>query len=70
MTRVVIDPSVFVSALIDLAIVGYIGWSNRDRLHSQLGDLPPAQFEALGDALRSPFGLAPRGPDPTPVTVK
>ena len=30
----------------DLAIAKYIGWYNRDRLHSSLGDVPPAEFEA------------------------
>jgi putative transposase len=49
---------------LELAIVAYIGWFNHDRLHSQLDDLPPVEFEALGDALRSPSGLAPRDPDP------
>jgi len=39
---------------LELAIVEYIGWFNHDRLHSQLGDLPPIEFEALGDALRDP----------------
>jgi putative transposase len=31
----------------DLAIAKYIGWYNRDRLHSSLGDVPPAEFEAI-----------------------
>ena len=39
---------------LELAIVEYIGWFYHDRLHSQLGDLPPIEFEALGDALRDP----------------
>ena len=29
----------------EFAIVEYLGWFNHDRLHSRLGDLPPAQFE-------------------------
>ena len=29
----------------ELAVVEYLGWFNHDRLHSSLGDLPPAQFE-------------------------
>jgi transposase InsO family protein len=32
---------------LELAIVAYIAWFNRDRLHESLGDLPPAEFEAL-----------------------
>ena len=56
-------------AQLELAIVRWVGWFNTDRLHEKLGDLPPAEFEALGVALRSPSGLAARDPDPTPVTV-
>ena len=29
----------------ELAVAQYLGWFNHDRLHSRLGDLPPAQFE-------------------------
>jgi transposase InsO family protein len=29
------------------AITGYIGWYNQTRLHEALGDLPPAEYEAL-----------------------
>ncbi len=57
-------------AQLELAIVRWVGWFNNERLHEKLRDLPPAEFEALGDALRSPSGLAARDPDPTPVTVK
>jgi putative transposase len=32
---------------LELAIVEYVGWFNTDRLHGALGDLPPAEFEAL-----------------------
>jgi putative transposase len=32
---------------LELAIVGYIGWYNHDRLHEALGDLPPAEYETL-----------------------
>ena len=49
---------------LELAIVEWVAWFNTTRLHESLGDLPPAEFEALGVALRSPSGLAPR--DPTP----
>ena len=32
---------------LELAIVEYVGWFNHERLHESLGDLPPAEFEAL-----------------------
>jgi putative transposase len=32
---------------LELAIVEYLGWFNSARLHQALGDLPPAEFEAL-----------------------
>lgn len=32
---------------LEFAIVEYLGWFNHDRLHSSLGDPPPAEFEAL-----------------------
>lgn len=32
---------------LELAIVEYISWFNADRLHESLGDIPPAEFEAL-----------------------
>jgi putative transposase len=31
----------------DLAVVEYLGWFNHTRLHEPLGDIPPAEFEAL-----------------------
>lgn len=35
---------------LELAVVEYIGWFNHERLHESLGDLPPAEFEALHGA--------------------
>ena len=32
-------------AQVELATVEYVGWFNNDRLHSALGDIPPAEFE-------------------------
>lgn len=32
---------------LELAIVEYVSWFNNDRLHGALGDIPPAEFEAL-----------------------
>ena len=38
-------------AQLELAIVGYVGWFNTARLHESLGDIPPAEFEAVYAAL-------------------
>lgn len=42
---------------LELAIVEYLGWFNSARLHQALGDVPPAEFEALspprGEAISS-----------------
>jgi transposase InsO family protein len=32
---------------LELAVVEYVGWFNNVRLHENLGDRPPAEFEAL-----------------------
>jgi transposase InsO family protein len=32
---------------LELAIVEWVAWFNDDRLHESLGDIPPAEFEAL-----------------------
>jgi putative transposase len=32
---------------LELAVVGYIGWFNHDRLHEALGDIPPVEYEQL-----------------------
>jgi putative transposase len=32
---------------LELAIVEYVAWFNTGRLHESLGDIPPAEFEAL-----------------------
>jgi putative transposase len=32
---------------LELAIVEWVGWYNHRRLHSSLGDIPPAEFDAL-----------------------
>jgi putative transposase len=34
-------------AQLELATVEYISWFNHDRLHSALGDIPPAEYEHL-----------------------
>lgn len=50
----------------DLQIAKYIGWYNHSRLHSSLGDIPPAEFEA-GDHLSRSNAAALR-PRPQLVT--
>lgn len=30
---------------LELAIVAWVGWYNHDRLHGELGDIPPAEYE-------------------------
>ncbi len=32
---------------LELAIVSYVAWFNNQRLHSGLGDIPPAEHEHL-----------------------
>jgi transposase InsO family protein len=62
---------------VELATVGWVGWYNNTRLHGELGDVPPAEYEqaalaqatdgaierrAGGRSLRSPYGLAALNP--------
>ncbi|HUO69304.1 MAG TPA: IS3 family transposase [Solirubrobacteraceae bacterium] len=35
---------------LELAIVEYVAWFNHERLHVSLGDIPPAEMEALSEA--------------------
>ena len=52
----------------EISVVEYLGWFNHIRLHGELDDIPPAEFEALwqlGDANASglrPPPLPPEGP--------
>ncbi len=32
---------------VELATLTYVDWFNQRRLHSELGDIPPAEFEML-----------------------
>ena len=38
---------------LELAIVEYLGWFNTARIHQALGDLPPAEFEALAPRIET-----------------
>jgi hypothetical protein len=68
--RELVKGRVFTSRLqAEIAVVEYLGWFNHTRLHSELGDVPPAEFEALarlGDAIAS--GLRPPPPLPAEPT--
>ena len=41
---------------LELAIVEYVGWFNHARLHSSLGDIPPAEFELAHQLAITPAG--------------
>ena len=43
---------------LELAIVEYVAWFNTTRLHESLGDLPPAEFDALHAAHDQPSTLS------------
>lgn len=47
---------------LELAIVGWVGWFNDARLHASLGDLPPAEFEALHTPAQTGQTLSPTTP--------
>ena len=52
---------------LELGLVEYISWFNADRLHESLGDIPPAEFEALNAAKVAEIGHDPD--DRTPAAV-
>jgi putative transposase len=45
---------------LELAIVEYVSWFNTSRLHESLGDLPPAEYEALHAPTCEPSTLTHR----------
>jgi transposase InsO family protein len=48
---------------LELALVEYVGWFNHDRLHQSLGDISPAEFEALNDPEQpNEDDRSPKGP--------
>jgi transposase InsO family protein len=46
-TELITDRAWRTRTQLELAVVEYLGWFNHDRLHESLGDVPPAEFEAL-----------------------
>jgi len=85
-TELIADRVWRTSSQVELAIVSWVGWYNTARLHGELGDIPPIEFEqaalaaagaidagAGGVSLRSPYGLAaiePAAPTDTLLTVE
>ena len=43
---------------VELATIGWVHWWNTTRLHSPIGDVPPAEFEDAHYAQRHPAVLA------------
>lgn len=55
---------------LELAIVEWVGWYNHRRLHGELGDVPPAEYEtAWRGGLDSPSGLAQPAPPAAPIAA-
>jgi putative transposase len=51
---------------VEIAVVEYLGWFNHTRLHGELADIPPAEFEALwslADANASGLRPPPQQPE-------
>ncbi len=46
-------------AQLEIAVVEWVGWFNDVRLHEALGDLPPAEFEALNAPADHPLITLP-----------
>ncbi len=46
-TELIADRRWLTRSHLELAIVEWVAWFNNDRLHASLGDIPPAEFEAL-----------------------
>ena len=42
---------------LELQTLAWVHWHNNERLHSYLGDVPPAEFEAIYDATVSETSL-------------
>ena len=76
-TELIADRVWRTATAVELATVGWVGWYNNTRLHGELGDVPPAEYEqaalaqatdgaierrAGGRSLRSPYALAALNP--------
>ena len=71
-TELIADRTWKTKVQLELAIVRWVGWFNRERLHGEIGDLPPAEFDALDASPASPSGLDRLAVDPPnhdPVTI-
>ncbi len=49
----------------EIETVEYLGWFNNTRLHSELGDLPPVEYEDSWAANRDDRSVAPPSPKPS-----
>ncbi len=45
---------------LELAIVEWVGWYNHTRLHGELADVPPVEFEELWQAEQPPIRASVR----------
>jgi len=76
-TELIADRVWRTATAVELATVGWVGWYNNTRLHGELGDVPPVEYERNALAavaaratergvgalsLRSPYGLAALDP--------
>src|SRR5215203_1130145 len=58
-------------AQLELAIVEWVAWFNTTRLHQSLGDIPPAELEALYARQNDPsLSLNEKREPPNPVSAK
>ena len=53
-TELIADRAWQTRSQLELSIVEYLGWFNDARLHESIGDIPPAEFEALHAARFKP----------------
>ena len=60
-TELVVDRVWQSRSQLELAVVEWISWFNNDRLHESLGDIPPAEFEALQGDPPPPDSARPSG---------
>jgi len=73
-TELIADRAWVSRSQLELGTVEWISWFNNDRLHASLGDIPPAEFEALNadpptpSSARPPGSLRRASQDPTTLT--